>query len=266
MRPNFSFRKISFLLFSFLIFNCSFLIATVRYVSKTGLSIPPYTTWETAADSIQKCINISVFGDTIYVANGVYEEQVVMIPGLSLIGEGMDSCVIDPRSLVIAYTVTMSDTCLLKGFKIIGANTTNMRCINGSVINGLITLNHITLASQGIYSANSNSVIYKNKFDNLRTRGISINNSNCLVVKNYIYINAANPSEGIFIQASTSNYKPIIDSNYVETNGNGIYKNPGTRSTIKNNEIRLINGSEGIFLHSFFSDSNWVYNKKPLKN
>ncbi|MCW9097369.1 MAG: hypothetical protein OQJ93_08265, partial [Ignavibacteriaceae bacterium] len=34
--------------------------ATLRFVSKTGLSIPPYTTWETAADSIQKCINICV--------------------------------------------------------------------------------------------------------------------------------------------------------------------------------------------------------------
>ena len=66
--------------------------ATVRFVSKTGNSTPPYLTWETAADSIQKCINICVFGDTIYVANGVYEEQVVMIPGLSLIGAGTDSC------------------------------------------------------------------------------------------------------------------------------------------------------------------------------
>ncbi len=67
--------------------------ATIRFVSKTGSSIPPYITWETAADSIQKCINICVFGDTIYVANGVYEEQVVMIPGLSLIGAGTDSCI-----------------------------------------------------------------------------------------------------------------------------------------------------------------------------
>ena len=65
--------------------------ATIRYVSKTGNNTPPYLTWETAADSIQKCINISVFGDTIYVANGVYEEQVVMIPGLSLIGAGTDN-------------------------------------------------------------------------------------------------------------------------------------------------------------------------------
>ena len=75
------------------------LTATVRYVSHSGNNTPPYLTWATAADSIMFAINISVFGDTIYVANGVYEEQVTMIPGLSLIGAGMDSCVIDTRNL-----------------------------------------------------------------------------------------------------------------------------------------------------------------------
>ena len=85
------------LLLTFLIFNCSLSIATIRYVSHEGSDTPPYLSWETAADSIMSAINISSFGDTIYVANGVYEEQVVMIPGLSLIGEGMDSCIIDSR-------------------------------------------------------------------------------------------------------------------------------------------------------------------------
>src|SRR5690554_3223720 len=102
----------------FLIFNFSFLIetnATIRYVSKTGTSTPPYTTWETAADSIMEAINISEFGDTIYVANGVYEEQVVMINGLSLIGAGTDSCIIDTRALVTSqnfHSVEVTDSCL----------------------------------------------------------------------------------------------------------------------------------------------------------
>jgi hypothetical protein len=237
--------------------------ATVRYVSKTGLSIPPYITWETAADSIQKCINICVFGDTIYVANGVYEEQVVMISGLSLIGAGMDSCVVDARPLYVAYAITVADNCLLKGFKIFASNTENMRCVNGSAINCLITLNHLTNASQGIYADYSNVFIYKNIFDNIRTRGISIDNPNCLVRKNYITMNTDNPSDGIFIQANATNFKPVIDSNYIETNYNGIYKNPGTKSTIRNNTIILNSGSDGIFLHSYGSDSAWV--TCPLK-
>mgnify|MGYP005838280831 CR=1 FL=1 len=52
--------------------------ATVRYVSKTGTSTPPYTSWETAADSIQKSINICVDGDTIVVVNGTYKESLVI--------------------------------------------------------------------------------------------------------------------------------------------------------------------------------------------
>ncbi|OQA65275.1 MAG: hypothetical protein B6D44_06660 [Ignavibacteriales bacterium UTCHB2] len=87
------------LLLSFLIFNCSLLIGTVRYVSKTGSSTPPYTSWETASDSIQKCINLCVDGDTIYVANGVYKENLVINTAISLIGSSMDSTVIDGRGM-----------------------------------------------------------------------------------------------------------------------------------------------------------------------
>ncbi|MDH3269522.1 MAG: hypothetical protein OEM46_11790, partial [Ignavibacteria bacterium] len=96
-RNNKYYQTLLLILFFLLIAYSLPLNATVRYVSKTGLSIPPYITPENAADSIQKCINVCVFGDTIYVANGVYEEQVVMIPGLSLIGAGTDSCEINTQ-------------------------------------------------------------------------------------------------------------------------------------------------------------------------
>ncbi len=102
-------------------------ISTVRYVSHSGTDTPPYLTWETAADSIMSAINISSFGDTIYVANGVYEEQVVMIPGLSLIGAGMDSCVIDMIALspTQPHAVKMKDSCLAAGFKLLFDSTVN---------------------------------------------------------------------------------------------------------------------------------------------
>ena len=68
-------------------------------------------------------INVSSFGDTIYVANGVYEEQVVMIPGLSLIGAGMDSCIIDTRDFTAPPGVSVYDSCIIKNFKIIVQNS-----------------------------------------------------------------------------------------------------------------------------------------------
>ena len=127
--------------------------ATIRFVSKTGLSIPPYISWETAADSIQKCINICVFGDTIYVANGVYEEQVVMIPGLSLIGAGTDSCIVDSRSFPLTNnrTITMQNACLVKGFYIRTSNDLYYgRGIYTQGQTGLITDNKFSDANHGI--------------------------------------------------------------------------------------------------------------------
>jgi len=159
-----------FLLLSLLIFNCSFLIATVRFVSHTGNSTPPFITWETAADSIQKCINICVFGDTIYVANGIYKEQVVMISGLSLIGAGTDSCVIDTRQLLTLQnykTIDMKNSCLVKGFYILSTNNLDYGFgvwAEGENFTGLIIENKFANANAGIVIYNSNVETYKNLF------------------------------------------------------------------------------------------------------
>ena len=257
------------LLLSFLIIHSTFSIATIRYVSKTGLSIPPYITPETAADSIQKCINVSVFGDTIYVANGVYEEQVVMISGLSLIGAGTDSCEINTQAFAITMSyrsVIVDDTCLFKGFKIVVANNTNLGGgISGSAINSLITENRITKAKYGIVNG-SNAKIYKNVIDNIST-GMDIFNSNALVRKNTIYTDPNSQAQiiaGIFIQAFNNNYTPLIDSNYIIADGiNGILKSIGATPTITNNFIVFTQyGGDAIKLGG--SDSANVYNNQIL--
>jgi hypothetical protein len=266
MRPNFSFRKIFLLLFSFLIFNCSFLIATVRYVSKTGLSIPPYTTPENAADSIQKCIDISFFGDTIYVANGVYEEQVVMIPGLSLIGAGSDSCYIDTRDLVTTanYTsVYVAEYGLFTGFNILVYYNSSMGYGIRNTGSGscLITLNKITRGGIGTY-VGSVPVIYKNIYYNV-SQGVRLFNSNAIVRNNIIDTDPYSQAivrTGVYMEAFNSNYTPTIDSNYIIAgSGNGILKYVGTRPTITNNIIRFTQyGADAIFLD--YTDSAKVFN------
>jgi len=240
--------------------------ATIRYVSKTGSSTPPYLTWETAADSIQKCINISVFGDTIYVANGVYEEQVVMIPGLALIGAGADSCEINtqPFATTMSYrSVIVKDTCLFKGFKIVVANNTNLGGgIAGTAINSLITLNRITDAKYGIVNG-SNTTIYQNVIKNIST-GMLIFNSNALVRNNFI---STDPNSlaaiiaGIDIQAFTDEYTPIIDSNYIVDHFYGINKSIGASPVIKNNII-MKRGGYGI--RSGIGGTSKIFNNKII--
>ncbi|HSW54185.1 MAG TPA: hypothetical protein VLH59_03785 [Ignavibacteriaceae bacterium] len=262
-----SYRSFLLLIFSFLIFNLSAVggffsaEATVRYVSKTGLSIPPYTSWLTAADSIQKCINICVFGDTIYVANGVYEEKVVMIPGLALIGSGTDSCTVDSRAFPPSgnRTITMKDSCLVTGFYIRTSNDFNYgQGIRAEGQGGLVTSNKFSNSNNGIYLYNSNTTVYKNYCFNLRT-GVGIANSNSIVRKNEIYTIADQIGNGIFITGLSDDYNPIIDSNYIATKTGGIRKSIGTRPTIKNNVIEFIQyGAEAIYLSS--SDSAKVFN------
>ncbi len=87
------------ILLTFSIFHFTSSIAEVRYVSKTGSSTPPYTSWETAADSIQKAVDIADVGDTIYVANGIYYEAVYVDKTINLWGSSMDSTVIDGTNI-----------------------------------------------------------------------------------------------------------------------------------------------------------------------
>ena len=112
-----------FLLLSFYILNSTSSIATVRYVSKSGTSTPPYTSWQTAADSIQKCINICVDGDTVYVGNGVYIEQIVINKSISLVGLSMDSTIIDGRNAIPYRIVFFSNYGSIENFTINGAGS-----------------------------------------------------------------------------------------------------------------------------------------------
>jgi len=191
VRNKFKLGRIFLLILSFFILHSTFYIAqaTVRYVSHSGNNTPPYTSWQTAADSIMNAINISLFGDTIYVANGVYEEKVVMIAGLSLIGAGTDSCIIDTRNFSSPQAVGVNSNCLLKNFKIIVQNSTQT---NG----------------QGIVIGASNSIIEYNEVLNARSAGIWCYNTNSIVRHNRIlYCDDC-------IQIDEFNH-PIIDSNYI---------------------------------------------------
>ena len=217
-------RKYFQFILTFLIFTFTFLLeakATVRYVSKTGSSTPPYTSWATASDSIQKCINICQSGDTVYVANGVYKEQIIMIPGLSLIGGGMDSCVIDTRDMSNKpdfYSITFGDSCLFKYFKVTVAYQPELYGLAAVCFNAdaLIEWNIFENSSDGIWLTNSNSIIKNCNFINIYTA---------------FRINATN---------TNNDYKPIIENNYLSNlGGNAFQVVFDTEPVIRNNVVYL---------------------------
>jgi hypothetical protein len=164
--------------------------ATVRYVSHEGSNTPPYTSWATAADSIMSAVNISVFGDTIYVANGVYKEQVIMIPGLSLIGAGMDSCVIDTREFTLTspfYSVRVTDSCYFAWFQIITYDEQHGFGIRVAGANGLVEFNKIRIAKLGIDLFTGGFNVVRNNIITEINDGIECFFTNSIVSENLIY-------------------------------------------------------------------------------
>jgi hypothetical protein len=66
--------------------------ADYHYVSHSGSDEYPYTSWATAADSLQPAINAASSGDTVFVGSGVWEDAPCTLrAGQALIGAGMDS-------------------------------------------------------------------------------------------------------------------------------------------------------------------------------
>jgi len=88
-------------IFTLLLFTSLSMFAEVRYVSKTGSGTAPYTTWETACDSLQKCFDYCNNGDTVYVDRGIYSEIISLDNRvLTIIGIDADECIIDGTGLI----------------------------------------------------------------------------------------------------------------------------------------------------------------------
>ncbi|MCK6606621.1 MAG: right-handed parallel beta-helix repeat-containing protein, partial [Ignavibacteriaceae bacterium] len=103
IHSNHSFHSSHSVSFLLILFFSLFLTASgfsqrIIYVSPNGSSIPPYNSWETAADTINKAISVFQNGDTILIGAGVYRQQVVCSgngKSYTIIGTDPDSCIID---------------------------------------------------------------------------------------------------------------------------------------------------------------------------
>ncbi len=229
-------------------------IATVRFVSKTGTSTPPYTTWQTAADSIQKCINICVDGDTIYVANGVYKENLIINTAISLIGSSMDSTVIDGRGMG-DITINCNANLILEGFHING----KVNGLGGAVIFSLDTLsiascriNDMALGISGISRIEVNKVLFMDL-----KRGIS---GNEIIVSNSVFQLTNSDASGIRIDFAPTKVSEIKNNLIITTSSNpdnGISIGGPKSICIKNN---LISGFTYNIYFDLLADSAFITN------
>ena len=180
-------------LFQFFIFNFSF--PDTHYVSKTGTNEHPYTSWATAADSIQKGIDVAFYGDTVRVGPGAYYETVVMIPGIALIGAGMDSSIINgnvpgnPPDRIVQG----ADSGVVEGFHVIGRgnNFDGGVGIYSTVHISLkeISNNKVTNCDVGIWAGGNGSVISNNISNNSMTGIVAEPLGDGLIINNTITYN-----------------------------------------------------------------------------
>ncbi len=251
------------------IVNCTFYIeaqATIRYVSKTGTSTPPYTSWQTAADSIQKAVNIADVDDTIYVANGVYYEAVYIDKTINLIGSSMDSTVIDATDdfgLNIVYCYGNSST--LKNFKL--TSSTDKRGIY-SVLSNLSASFCKLINVRNPLVISSSSVKISNCIINLKVWGLldTCIEDTCHSIYSNNIVWGINPAEDPIIFTfggyPTFNNNIVIEEVYRLT-GVDVQYNSG--ANIKNN---LISGYiyENIRIGQINSDTANVENNISLNS
>lgn len=222
------------------ILKCGIVSADTHYVSPHGADIYPYTTWINAADSIQKAIDAASYGDTVRVGAGTYKELIDMIPGIALIGAGMDSCMIDGRRSVPSYYTMIegADSSTIEGFHLLGAYPDYTDCIG--------------IASDSLYGW-SLKRIANNKISNF-SEGVGLSGRVNTEISNNIFVDNYSGIRPLFFA------RGVIVNNTFTDNHNAVsmWVSAGptiTRNIITNTTTRAI---EGDFADSMFVGNNLI--------
>lgn len=210
---------------------------TVRYVSKNGAHVYPFTSWETAATNFQNAIEAAFPGNTILVTNGIYNTGFVAIPDSAL----TNRIIIDKA--ITVKSVNGPDYTIIAGCGQI--NSQAMRCVY---------LNNREAVISGFTISNGQTLVDGNYIDRYGG-GIYIDSggtvSNCIILNCY----AENKGGGIYINEQAEITDCIIKNNLSDFEGGGIYCNRNAK--IKNSEISdnssKYNG--GIYCYNSFIEN-----------
>jgi len=217
-------------------------ISTIPIEPKTIVVPDDYPT-------IQEAINKANNGDTVYVRQGTYFENIVVNKTISLVGENKSMTVINGNKTGTTISVKALNA-TIEEFTI--TNGTN----GGLVISdagGIIVRNNVIINNLGPK--------YPSYFSGA---GMVVHNSiNCLVSRNLVKFN-----DKTAIKIGSS-HKIIIDNNTIQNNGEGISISGSTNCKLRQNTIIGDNSNFGVSgwgLSSYIHDidpSNTI-NGKPI--
>lgn len=196
--------------------------------------------------TIQKAINSSNDGDTIYVKAGTYYEHVVVNKTVSLLGESSESAIIDGNRTGNVVSITANNVCI-KNFTVQNSGYGDEEgCIytdsSGAIIWGSKIVSHhigIYLKSASYFNVTSNTIIggsyagiilygvdhgilMYNEIINSGTHGIDLDEASNIIIANNLITNNAN-GDGIYL----TTYRNGIGAPYcnITINGNNIVDN-----------------------------------------
>jgi len=195
----------------------------------------------THVKTIQEGINNASIGDTVYVYNGTYYENVVINKQIDLIGEDINETIIDGGENDDVVYIT-ADEVNITGFTITNSSNSGEAgiCLDDACNNRIF-----------------NNIINDNSYG-VSLKDVSKNNT---ISQNYIGLNDA---PGIYL--STESINTTIFNNFVSENGNGIAVD-SSYNIIYNNTIESSN-ARGLSLYgsyttiknnSFVDDGLWVF-------
>jgi nitrous oxidase accessory protein len=202
--------------------------------------------------TIQEAINAASSGDTIYVYNGTYLENVVVNKTVALVGQDVDLTVIDGNEAGTVIYINSSHVSI-RGFTIKNSGPYNSGIYLDHSIGSNITGNKILDTNDGIslyYSSSiliSSNVISFNSYSGVVLRS----SSNNVIASNILSSNYY----GIYLYSYDDDN--MISNNIVSSNYYGIQLYSSGKNLISGNNV-FANLNVGMYI-TFDSANNTVY-------
>lgn len=197
--------------------------------------------------TIQAAIDAAIDGDTIFVAEGIYNENIVIDKGIKIIGETVTITIIDGGGTDSAITINNGENILIQKLTIRSQDKYGIYCQSENSATVTFKNNYIIDSKWGIVAENNcqitvlNNLIYNNK-NSVNTDGAGI-----LIKNNFSY------------EITSEIRNNTIDDNY-----HGIWSEDSNLSVL-NNIITNHIGEEGTvestgIYHSGQGESDNIYN------
>jgi len=213
--------------------------------------------------TIQEAINAASPGDTIFVYNGTYCENVVVNKTLMLIGENPRTTVIDGEGITYVIRIRAND-CVLDGFSIINSNCSEGYGYSGVAVgsSGNIIKNNIVLNNLwGIVVGKSDNIVMNNRILSNKGSGVGLIGSNNTLIDNHI---ASNDDFGIVLEWGAKN-NTIMGNNITDNKYDGIYALAYADNNVIANNTISFNVYCGIYL-KYDNRYNIIANNRVFKN